>query len=123
MEVADRRERHDTDIDGRQTGATTPNTKRSAQRLRGLFRALLAITVTLVAVIGATAGFLLSLPVSAASGSAVATTLAEHHSRPSSVPVPAKLAAAVMAGEDEHVYANIAVDVPDGAERAAVAAF
>ena len=78
--------------------------------------------MTVVALAAMGAGFLLSLPGVGDARQRVATILAEHHGRPSGIPLPAKLAAAVVAVEDEHFYSNIVIDVLDGTGRAAIAA-
>jgi len=110
------------DIAARRGRPATPNAARSVRWRRLLLRALLTITVTVIALVAAAAGFLLSLPGVADAPQRVATILAEHHSSPTRRPLPGKLAAAVVAVEDEHFYANPAIDVLDGAGRAAVAA-
>lgn len=51
----------------------------------------------------------------------VHTILLAHHGVPSALPPPARLAAAVVAIEDQHFYSNFVVDMFDGAGRAALA--
>lgn len=51
----------------------------------------------------------------------VSRILAEHHGTPGGAVPPAKLGDAVVAVEDEHFYSNFAINVIDGAGRAAIA--
>jgi penicillin-binding protein 1A len=78
--------------------------------------------VALLAASAAGGGYLLSLPGVADAERRVQMILAEHHSGASGMPPPAKLAAAVVAVEDEHFYSNFVIDILDGAGRAALAA-
>ena len=78
---------------------------------RRLLRALLAAAVALIALAASGAGYLLSLPGVGDAEQRVQVLLAEHHSHASGLPPPAKLAAAVVAVEDEHFYANFLIDI------------
>ncbi len=102
------------------THTTRPPKVRSRWRRR-LLRAALTAAVVLLALIAAGSGYLLSLPGVGDAEQRVQMLLAEHHASASGVPPSAKLAAAVVAVEDEHFYLNILIDILDGAGRAALA--
>lgn len=78
--------------------------------------------MALIGLAASGAGYLLSLRGVGDAERRVQVLLAEHHSRASGLPPPAKLAAAAVAVEDEHFYANFLIDILDGAGRAGLAA-
>ena len=81
------------------------------------------LAVSLVAVLLLVGfGYLLSLPGVGDAPRRVDQILRAHHGTAGGLPVSAKLAAALVAVEDENFYANVVVDVFDGAARAALAA-
>jgi penicillin-binding protein 1A len=65
--------------------------------------------------------YLLSLPSVRDAEARVHRVLAAHGASDSGLPLPSKLATAVVAVEDEHFYSNVVVDVLDGVGRAALA--
>jgi membrane peptidoglycan carboxypeptidase len=65
--------------------------------------------------------YLLSLPGVGDAETRVRSILAEHRGVLAPLPPPLKLGQAVVAVEDENFYANVAVDILDGAGRAALA--
>ncbi len=77
------------------------------------------VTIMLLSVAGFL--YLLSLPGVGDAEARVRRILAAHGGVPGRLPPPAKLAKAVVAVEDENFYANVAVDILDGAGRAAIA--
>jgi penicillin-binding protein 1A len=66
--------------------------------------------------------YLASLPNVRDAESRVERILAAHHGTASGLPVPPRLAAAVVAIEDQHFYSNFVVNFLSGVARAAVAA-
>ena len=66
-------------------------------------------------------GYELALPNVANAPARVAAILSAHNGELTGLPLPAKLAEAIVSVEDEHFYSNILVNVADGAGRAAVA--
>jgi membrane peptidoglycan carboxypeptidase len=74
-----------------------------------------------LALLAAGFGYLESLPGVGDAEARVRLLLIAHHGVPSGLPPPARLAAAVVAVEDEHFYSNFAVNILDGAGRAALA--
>src|SRR5271166_18806 len=76
----------------------------------------------ILALLAAGAGFLASLPGVGDAQARVRAILIAHHGVLSTSPPPARLGAAVVAVEDEHFYSNFAVDILNGAGRAALAA-
>lgn len=66
-------------------------------------------------------GYELSLPSVAGAPARVSAIVRSHGGRLGTLPLPAKLASAVVAVEDEHFYSNVAVNVADGAGRAGLA--
>ncbi len=70
------------------------------------------------------AGFVyeLTLPSVRNAPARVAAIVRTHHAELGTLPVPTKLAAAVVAVEDEHFYSNVFVNVFDGAARGGLAA-
>ena len=75
----------------------------------------------IVAFPSACLGYEVGLPSVADAGARVAAIVREHHGQMGGLPLPAKLAAAVVATEDEHFYSNVVVDVLAGMGRAALA--
>ena len=63
----------------------------------------------------------LSLPSVSHAQVKVAAIVEAHHGTIGTLPVPSRLAAAVVAVEDEHFYSNVVVNVLDGVGRAALA--
>ena len=122
---ADRLHHRERATSGRSDAASrhaAPAPTRRSRWRRRLLRALLTAAVALIALAASGAGYLLSLRGVGDAERRVQVLLAEHHSRASGLPPPAKLAAAVVAVEDEHFYANFLIDILDGAGRAALAA-
>ncbi|MHB1585191.1 MAG: transglycosylase domain-containing protein [Acidimicrobiales bacterium] len=81
----------------------------------------LAVVVLVVVVVFAGVGYELALPSVGNAEARVAAIVRAHGGAMSPLPLPARLAAAVVAVEDEHFYSNIFVNVLDGAGRAALA--
>jgi len=67
-------------------------------------------------------GYELALPSVANAPARVAAIVRSHQGEVGSLPLPAKLAEAVVAVEDEHFYSNVVLNVFDGAARAALTA-
>jgi membrane peptidoglycan carboxypeptidase len=88
---------------------------------RRLLRVALAACAVVVALVLSGVGYVLSLPGVGDAEAKVHQVLATHHAGFVALPVPTKLAAAVVAVEDEHFYSNIFVDIIEGAGRAAFA--
>ncbi len=87
-------------------------------------RFLIAACCVLALVTGLLAAgtlYILSLPAVGDAAARVERILALHHGIPGGVPPPGKLATAVVAVEDEHLYSNFLINVLDGAGRAALA--
>ncbi len=68
------------------------------------------------------AGYELSLPSVANAPTRIAQILSAHHGKTAGLPLPPKLAEAIVSVEDEHFYSNVFINVADGAGRAAIAA-
>jgi penicillin-binding protein 1A len=85
--------------------------------LRGAVIALSAFG----ALIGASAGLVASLLGVGDAEERVQQIIKVHGGSDSGLPLPPKLAAAVVAVEDEHFYSNFSTDILDGAGRAALA--
>lgn len=85
-------------------------------------RAALAVFVLFVSLVLAGAGYELSLPGVGNAEARVAAIVHAHGGQLASLPLPPKLAASVVAVEDEHFFSNVFVNVFDGAARAALAA-
>ena len=85
--------------------------------LRGA--AFLAASIALLGIAGAV--YLASLPSVGEAEARVHTILAAHDGTPGAMPPPARLGQAVVAVEDENFYSNVALDILDGAGRAALA--
>lgn len=89
--------------------------------LRRLAHALVALVVLAALLTIAAGAYLLSLP-SVTNAPVLVRRIDATHSAPTQpVPPPARLAAAVVATEDENFYSNVVIDVFDGAGRAALA--
>ncbi len=88
---------------------------------RRLLRVVLSLFGLLVALAAASFGYELSLPGVGDAPAKVAAIVHSHHGRLATLPLPKKLAKAIVAVEDEHFYSNVFVNVFDGAARAAVA--
>jgi membrane peptidoglycan carboxypeptidase len=84
-------------------------------------RVALAACAVVVALILSGIGYVLSLPGVGDAEAKVHQILDAHHAGFTSLPLPPKLAAAVVAVEDQHFYSNIFVDIIEGAGRAAFA--
>lgn len=75
-----------------------------------------------VVVLGIAGGiYMTSLPGVGDAEARVRAILAAHDDTPSAMPPPARLGEAVVAVEDENFYSNVALDILDGAGRAALA--
>lgn len=83
---------------------------------------LLGVPMMLLAGVAIGAACLSSLPAVGGAPARVRAILAAHGGRLEAGPPPARLADAAVAVEDEHFYSNVAVNIADGAGRAAVAA-
>ena len=79
------------------------------------------VVLMILALLAAGFGYLESLPGVGDAQARVRSILIAHHGVPSGLPPPARLAAAVVAVEDQHFYSNFAVNILDGAGRAALA--
>jgi membrane peptidoglycan carboxypeptidase len=88
---------------------------------RRLLRIMLAVLLMILALLAAGFGYLESLPGVRDAQARVRSILITHHGLPSGLPPPDRLGAAVVAVEDEHFYSNFAVNILDGAGRAALA--
>ncbi|HEX8753974.1 MAG TPA: biosynthetic peptidoglycan transglycosylase [Solirubrobacterales bacterium] len=96
--------------------------RRASPRGRSLLLAALAVAVLLAVTSGSVFAYLSSLPGTGDAEARVRQILAAHHGVAEPMPPPARLGSAVVAVEDEHFYANVAVNILDGAGRAALAA-
>jgi hypothetical protein len=106
--------------DGFARGEVNVLSTRSSRGHRGR-RLLLVVLGLLVVLCGSAVGFELALPSVSNAPERVAAILRAHHGTPGSLPLPGKLADAVVAVEDEHFYSNVFLNVFDGAARAALA--
>ena len=96
--------------------------KRKRYRLRRyILRVVVVGSATLLALLLSGFGYYLSLPSVGDAKAHVQQILHLHHGALGASPVPAKLGAAIVAVEDEHFYSNVALNVFDGAARAALA--
>jgi Transglycosylase len=77
--------------------------------------------LTILALLAAGFGHLESLPGVGDAEARVRSLVVAQNGVPSGLPLPARLAAAVVAVEDERFYSNFAVNILDGAGRAALA--
>jgi Transglycosylase len=98
---------------------------KGARQARSLRRRLLigATVVLAAAALLIVAGFIymLTLPGVGDAEARVERLLAEHGGAPGPLPPPAKLGRAVVEVEDENFYANVGINILDGAGRAALA--
>ncbi len=103
----------------------TAETPAPRRRRRGwksrLVRTVLFLLGFLAAVFLAGLGYELSLPSVADAPARVAVIVRTHAGEAGQLPLPAKLAEAVVAVEDEHFYSNAVVNIFDGAARAGLA--
>jgi penicillin-binding protein 1A len=99
-----------------------PRRVRPTGRRRALPIVLAAVAAAVLVALAAGFAYLSSLPGTGDAEARVRRILAEHRGTPGVMPPPAKLGTAVVAVEDEHFYSNVAVNILDGAGRAALAA-
>jgi len=92
-----------------------------ARAARLLARVAAAIVLLTVALLSAMFGLIVSLRSVDDAQRRVDQILARHDGMYGHLPLPTKLADAVVAVEDEHFYSNVLVNVLDGAGRAALA--
>ena len=96
---------------------------RARRRQRSLLRRGLVLLVGVVVAIGLSGlGYELSLPSVADAPQLVAKILKIHRGLLGKLPLPTKLAEAIVAVEDEHFYSNVVLNIVDGAARAAITA-
>lgn len=88
---------------------------------RRLVRVSLAIGLPIAVLAITGLGYELALPSVSNAEGLVAAIVRDHHGELARLPLPTKLAEAVVAVEDEHFYSNVFVNVFDGAGRAALA--
>ncbi len=86
-----------------------------------MLQATVILASFLLALVLAAVGYELSLPSVNDAPAKVAAIVRAHHGQLARLPLPTKLAEAIVAVEDEHFYSNVFVNVFDGAARAAVA--
>ena len=91
-------------------------TKKAKIKLMGL-----GLGGLLLALVAAGAIYLLTLPAVGDAEARVQAILDAHGGTVEPAPPPARLAEAAVAVEDEHFYSNVAVNIADGAGRAALA--
>ncbi len=104
------------------TKAAGTNHHSPARRWRRILRrAMLFALAIIIAFAIAGAGYELSLPSVANAPAQVAEILNAHHGKAAGLPLPPKLAEAIVSVEDEHFYSNVFINVADGAGRAAIA--
>lgn len=103
---------------GRQGSGGATGHRRRRRRWR---RALALGAGTLVVVSAAGACYLAVLPNVTDAPALVAARLQAHGGQLGPLPLPGRLAEAVVAVEDEHFYSNVFLNVAEGAARAAVA--
>ena len=84
-------------------------------------RALIAGVLVVMGLVVVAVGYELALPGVSAAPQMTAAIVRSHHGELGGLPLPEKLAASVIAVEDEHFYTNVFVNVLYGAARAAVA--
>ncbi len=82
---------------------------------------VLGVGVLLLALVATGAIYLLTLPAVGDAEARVQAILDAHGGTVEPAPPPARLAEAAVAVEDEHFYSNVAVNIADGAGRAALA--
>jgi penicillin-binding protein 1A len=101
--------------------------RRSRRRVRPsairhwLIRGAIVAVALIAAALIVGFAYMLSLPGVGDAEMRVQSILSAHGASDSGLPLPRKLAGAVVAVEDEHFYSNVLVDVLDGAGRAALA--
>ncbi|HUA48162.1 MAG TPA: biosynthetic peptidoglycan transglycosylase [Solirubrobacteraceae bacterium] len=117
-----------TDGDRRSDSSSRAALERSGGRVRGgtrrrrlAIRAALVVVTALAVAFAAGIAYLAILPSVGDAQQRVERILALHHGTSGGPTPPAKLGAAVVSVEDEHFYSNFAVNVLDGAGRAAIA--
>jgi penicillin-binding protein 1A len=93
---------------------------RSRRLLRALRTALLLVVAMLAIALLVGAVYVATLPGVGDARGRAQQLMAAHH-EPAGMPVPSRLAAAVVATEDEHFDENVVLDVATGAGRAGVA--
>ena len=89
---------------------------------RHVVRGALALVAVIVAVILSAVGYELALPGVGDASNKVAAIINAHHGQLEGLPLPTKLAQAVVAVEDEHFYSNAFINIFDGTARAGLAA-
>ena len=97
-----------------------PRRPRSRRLLRALRTTLLLIVAVLVLALTAGAVYVATLPGVGDARDRAQRLMAVHH-EPPGMPVPSRLAAAVIVTEDEHFDANVVLNVATGAGRAGLA--
>ena len=97
-----------------------PGRRRSRRLLRTLRAALLAIVALVAVALAAGAVYVALLPGVGDARARAQRLMAAHH-EPPGMPVPGRLAAAVIVTEDEHFDDNVVFNVATGAGRAGVA--
>ena len=105
----------------RRAGARRVRHRRPRSVRQRLLRLGAALCALVVAVVLAGAGYEWSLPSVNNAPSKVAAILRAHHEVAGHLPLPTKLADAIVAVEAEHFYSNVFLNVIDGAGRAAIA--
>lgn len=104
---------------GRTGGCGGRSRRRKGLRRLVWLALVLGLVVVIVALTGA--GYELALPRVNDAEERVAAIVRAHHGELGRLPLPTKLAEAVVAVEDEHFYSNVFVNVLDGMGRAALA--
>jgi penicillin-binding protein 1A len=96
--------------------------KRGPRWRRVLVISILGFFALLLALVLSAVGYVLSLPSVSDAPARVTALLESHHGQQGHLPLPTKLADAIVAVEDEHFYSNVFVNVFDGAANAGVTA-
>ena len=104
----------------RSTGRSQSRSRR-ARLIRAALAGVAVLLMLLLIALLAGSAYELTLPSVSHAEARVAAILAAHHGTIDTLPVPSKLAAAVVSVEDEHFYSNVVVNVLDGVGRAALA--
>ncbi len=102
-------------------GRPIPGPGRPRRTPRWGLRVALGLAGLALVLVLAGVGYELALPSVSGAEARVAAILRSHHGEAAGLPLPAKLADAVVAVEDEHFYSNVFINVFDGAARAAIA--
>ncbi len=102
------------------TGKLQPRSRRP-RLIRVAIAGVAALLALLLIALLAGAAYELTLPSVGHAQVKVAAIVRAHHGTIGTLPAPSKLAAAVVAVEDEHFYSNVVVNVLDGMGRAALA--